>query len=79
MKNRFFSTILGCTRNVNYKHYNEYIRQKFVSLSTTKKIHSECDVTDGSISSGLRQPILFSFVQHKPAGYKVLCEPETIY
>ena len=27
----------------------------------------------------VRQPILFSFVLDKPAGYKVFCEPETIH
>ena len=37
------------------------------------------DLSDGSILSGLRQPILFSFVLEKPAGHKVICEPETIH
>ena len=39
----------------------------------------KCDCIDGSIKYGLRQPILFSFVLDKPAGYKVFCEPETIH
>ena len=38
----------------------------------------KCDCVDGSIQDGVRQPILFSFVLDKPAGYKVFCEPETI-
>ena len=38
----------------------------------------KCDVIDGSIVSGLRQPILFSFVLDKPTCYKVFCEPEKI-
>ena len=38
-----------------------------------------CDCIDGSIQNGSRQPILFSFVLDKPAGYKVFCEPETIH
>ena len=37
----------------------------------------KCDVIDGSAVNGLREPILFSFVLDKPAGYKVFCEPET--
>ena len=37
-----------------------------------------CDVIDGSIVGGLRQPIFFSFVQDTPNGCKVFCEPETI-
>ena len=39
----------------------------------------KCDCIDGSVVHGARQPILFSFVLDKPAGYKVFCEPETIH
>ena len=38
----------------------------------------KCDVFDGSVANGLRQPILHSFILDKPPGYKVFCEPETI-
>ena len=38
----------------------------------------KCDVIDGSIQDGVRQPILFSFVSDKPSRYKVFSEPETI-
>ena len=75
----FFSSILGFTPGWHYKHYNEYISQKIANLSSTNKIHLKCDVIDGSIMDGLRQPILFSFVLDKPAGYKLFCEPETIH
>ena len=75
----FFSTILGFTPGWDYKHYNEYISQKIVNLSSTNKIHLKCDVIDGSIQNGLRQPIFLSFILDKPAGYKVFCEPETIH
>ena len=37
----------------------------------------KCDVIDGSVLNGLRQPILFIFVLNKPSGYKVFCHPET--
>ena len=39
----------------------------------------KCDVIDGSVVNGDRQPILYSFVLDKPSGYKVFCEPETIH
>ena len=39
----------------------------------------KCDVIDGPIQDGFRQPILFSLVLDKPSGYKVFCEPETIH
>ena len=75
----FFHTVLGFTPGWDYKHYNEYISQKTVNLSKTNKMHLKCDVIDGSIVDGLRQPILFSFVPDKPSGYKVFCQPETIH
>ena len=75
----FFSTILGFTPGWCYKHYNQYLSQKIVNLSSTNKTHLKCDAIDGSIQDGVRQPILFSFVLDKPAGYKVFSEPETIH
>ena len=75
----FFSTIHGFTPGWDYKHYNQYLSQKIVNLSNTNKIHLKCDAIDGSIQDGVRQPILFSFVSDKPAGYKVFSEPETIH
>ena len=65
----FFSTILGFTPGWDYKHYNQYLNQKVVNLSSTNKIHLKCDAIDGSIQDGVRQPILFSFVLDKPSGY----------
>ena len=75
----FFSTILGFTSGWDYKHYNKYISQKIVNLSNTNKIHLKCDVIDGSVVNGLRQPILYGFVLDKKPGYKVFSEPETIH
>ena len=75
----FFSTILGFISGWDYKHYNRYISQRIINLSNTNKIHLKCDCIDGTIQDGMRQPILFSFVLDKPAGYKVFCEPETIH
>ena len=52
---------------------------KKLNSSTRNKIHSKCDVTDGSMQNGTQQPILFSFVFDKKPAYKVFCEPETIH
>ena len=75
----FFSTIFGFTPGWDYKHYNQYLSQKIVNLSSTNKIHLKCDCIDGSVVDGIRQPILFSFVLDKASGYKVFSEPETIH
>ena len=75
----FFSTILGFTPGWDYKHYNQYLSQKILNLSSTIKIHLKCDCIDGSVVNGIREPILFSFVLDKPSGYKVFCQPETIH
>ena len=55
------------------------ISDKSLNLSTANKIHLKCDVIDGSVVNGLRQPILYSFVLDKKPGYKVISEPETIH
>ena len=61
----FFSTILGFTSAWGYKHYNEYTSQRFVNIWSTNKIHLKCDVIDGSVVNGSRQPIVYSFVLDK--------------
>ena len=38
-----------------------------------------CGIISGSIVSGLRQPILFSFLSDKPTVNKGFREPETIH
>ena len=75
----FFSTILDFTPGWDCKHFNQYNSQKIVNLSNANEIHLKCDVIDGSLVNGIRQPILYSFVLDKPIGYKVFCEPETIH
>ena len=74
----FFSTILGFTSGWDYKSYNKYTSQKVVNLGSTNKINLKCDVINGSIVDGFRQPILYSFVLDKLPGYKVFSKPETI-
>ena len=56
-----------------------YTCKKILSLSTIYEIHLKCDVIDGRLVNGLREPILFSFILDKPSDYKVFCEPETIH
>ena len=75
----FFSTTIGFTPGWDYKHYNQYLSQKIVNLNSTNKIHLKCDCIDSSVVNGIREPILFSFVLDKPAGYKIFREPETIH
>ena len=75
----FLSTIFGSNHGWDFKNYNQYISQKIVNLSSTNKLHLKCDVIDGSVVNGIRQPILYSFILDKPAGYKVFSEPETIH
>ena len=75
----FFKTVLGFTSGWDYKFYIKYTSQKIVNLGNTKKINLKCDVIDGSVLDGVRQPIIYSFVLDKLPGYKVFSEPETIH
>ena len=75
----FFSNVLDFNSGWDFKHYNKYISQKILNLGSTKKTHLKCDIIDGSVVNGLRQPILYSFVLDEIPGYKVICEPETIH
>ena len=76
MNHHFFNTCLGFAPYWNYEptdtiHVDSsgvYTSDKILNLSTIDKIHLKCDVTDGIIQNGLRQPILFSFVLDKKLG-----------
>ena len=80
-KKSFFTTILGFSPFWDCEnlrgHGNEYYSEKSGNLSIANKIPSKCDVFDGSVLNGVRQPILFRFVLDKPLGYKIVCERET--
>ena len=56
-----------------------YTSEKILNLSAIDKSHLKCDVIDGSVQNGVRQPILFGFILDKASGYKVFCEPETLH
>ena len=65
----FLYTLLGFAPYWDYKPTNAihadfpgvYTNDKILNLNTINKIHLKCDVIDGSLVNGLRQPILFSF------------------
>ena len=87
-KQSFFHTLLGFSPYWDYKPNNSnhvlipgvYPSDKIIlNINTIDKIHLKCDCIGGSIQDGLRQPILYSFVLDKPAGYKIFSEPETIH
>ena len=75
----FFHTLLGFTPYWDYKPSGYSSDKVILNLNTINKIHLKCDIIDGCIQDGVRQPIPFSFVLDKPAGYKIFCEPETIH
>ena len=66
----FFSTILRFNPYWDYKLYNEYISQKIVNLSSTKRIPFNCDVIYGSILSGLKTVNTFQFLFGQTSGLK---------
>ena len=47
-------------------------------ITTTDKVHLECDFVDGSIVSGIREQI-FSCKLNAPTGYKTIKEPNIIF
>ena len=74
----FFHTLLGFTPYWDYKPSNVYTSNKILNLNSVNKIHLKCDIVDGSLINGVREPILYSFVLDKKPGYKIFSEPETI-
>ena len=83
----FLNYLLGFTPFWDYKPTNAihadspgvYTCDKILNLNTIDKIHLKCDVINGSVKNGIREPILYSFILNKPGGYKVFCEPETVH
>ena len=75
----FLHTLLGLTPYWDYKPSNVYTSDKILNLNKVNKIHLKCDIIDGSVINGVRQPILYSFVLDKKPGYKIFSEPETLH
>ena len=52
-----------------------YESDKPNNITGTDKVHLKCNVVDGSIVNGVREPILYSFVLDQPPGHKIYKEP----
>ena len=53
-----------------------YKSDKPVNITGIDKVHLKCNVVDGSIVNGVREPILYSFALDQPPGYKIYKEPK---
>ena len=49
---------------------------KPINITGNDKIHLKCNVVDGSIVYGVREPILYSFALDQPPGHKIYKEPK---
>ena len=75
--NSRLNILLGFTK----KDYppGTHTSEKPVMITTTDKVHLKCDCVDGSIVSGIREQILFSFNLSAPPGYKLQTIPQLFY
>ena len=82
----FFYTILGFTQS-HQGFLNDiegfyqiipgaYKSDKPVNITGIDKVHLKCNVVDGSIVNGVREPILYSFALDQPPGHKIYKEPK---
>ena len=81
----FFYTILGFTRSRSFPlddvdgFYQliagSYKSDRPINIRGIDKVHLECNVVDGSIVNGVREPNLYSFVLSSPPGHKIYKEP----
>ena len=84
--NSFFYTILGFTQSHSYPlddiegFYQliagSYKSDKPINITGIDKVHLKCNVVDGSIVNGIREPILYSFALDQPPGHKIYKEPK---
>ena len=82
----FFYTILGFTQS-HQGPLNDiegfyqilpgsYKSDKPINITGIDKVHLKCNVVDGSIVNGIREPILYSFALDQPPGHKIYKEPK---
>ena len=82
----FFYTILGFTQS-HQGPLNDiegfyqilpgsYKSDKPINITGIDKVHLKCNVVDGSIVNGVREPILYSFALDQPPGHKIYKEPK---
>ena len=80
----FFYTILGFTQS-HQGPLNDiggfyqilpgsYKSDKPINITGIDKVHLKCDVVDGSIVNGVREPVLYSFALDQPPGHKIYKE-----
>ena len=82
----FFYTILGFTQSHSYPlddlegFYQlipgSYQSERPINITGIDKVHLKCNVVDGSIVNGVREPILYSFALDQPPGHKIYKEPK---
>ena len=53
-----------------------YKSDKSINITGVDKVHLKCNVVDGSIVNGIREPILYSFALDQPPGHKIYKEPK---
>ena len=82
----FFYTILGFTQS-HQGPLNDiegfyqiipgtYKSDKPINITGIDKVHLKCNVVDGSIVNGVREPILYSFALDQPPGHRIYKEPK---
>ena len=52
-----------------------YKSDKPINITGIAKVHIKCDCIDGSIMTGTREPVLYSFALDQPPGHKIFKEP----
>ena len=83
---RFFYTLLGFTQShqgplndIERFHQTlpgSYKSDKPFNITGINKVHLKCNVVDGSIVNGVREPTLYSFALDQPPGHKIYKEPK---
>ena len=53
-----------------------YKSERPINITGIDKVHLKCNVVDGSIVNGVREPILYSFALDQPPGHKIYKEPK---
>ena len=82
----FFYTILGFTQS-HQGPLNDiegfyqilpgsYKSDKPINITGIDKVHLKCNVVDGNIVNGVREPILYSFALDQSPGHKIYKEPK---
>ena len=81
----FFHTVLGFTRSRSYPlddidgfHQlisGSYKSDRPINITGNDEVHLKCDCLNGSIVSGIKEPILYSFALSSPPGRKIYQKP----